>query len=411
MGTITFFGNTDMGQIRTNNEDAFIAQYIWDEKHILAVAIDGVGGYEGGEVASALAQKCIVEYLESYSDGERLDLLKQAVIHANNTIFSERKNLPQYSSMSCVLTAILVETESKRINMAHIGDTRLYQYANGNIVKLSHDHSLIGYREEIGELTEEQAMKHPQRNIIGRDVGSQFLESDGKDYVEVETFPLIPNSILLLCSDGLCDMVTSKQMKIELEKDLPVKDKVNNLIKVANEAGGKDNVTVVLVESTDPDCPIANDKIDDKTEPILLKEHHVIESSNSIEVYHVESKKNVSTPLKTFIIPISIAFVFIGYFLGGFTGNKVLPTIFHNSIQIDSAMVLKQDSIINELKNDTTELNQKIRKFQDYNKYLEIAHKQLKEGNIENAQNAYDVYLIMTSNKDAQIEDSLKNKP
>ena len=235
MGTITFFGNTDMGLIRSNNEDAFIAQYIWDEKHVLAVAIDGVGGYEGGEIAASLAQKTIVEYLETYSNGERLELLKQAVISANNRIYSERKKLPQYSSMSCVLTAILVETESKRINMAHIGDTRLYQFANGKIVKLSHDHSLIGYREEIGELTEEEAMKHPQRNVIGRDVGSQFLENSGNDYVEVESFPLIPNSILLLCSDGLCDMITSEQMKIELEKDLPVKDKVENLIKKANK--------------------------------------------------------------------------------------------------------------------------------------------------------------------------------
>lgn len=358
MGTITFFGNTDMGQIRSNNEDAFIAQYIWDEKHILAVAIDGVGGYEGGEIAASLAQKSIVEYLESYSNGERLELLKQAVIFANNRIYSERKSLPQYSSMSCVLTAILVEIESKRINMAHIGDTRLYQFANGEIVKLSHDHSLIGYREEIGELTEEEAMKHPQRNVIGRDVGSQFLENSGNDYIEVETFPLISNSILLLCSDGLCDMITSEQMKAELGKTLPVKDKVNNLIKEANKAGGKDNVTVVLIESINTECIISDEK--DVEEELIQPEVHNI-SETSIEESLVKSKNKVSPPRTSLIILISIVLIIIGYILGGLTGHKVLPTIFTNNIQRDSMMIERTDSLIIELRKDTTELHKIIR--------------------------------------------------
>lgn len=328
MRTITFFGNTDMGQIRSNNEDAFIAQHIWDKKHILAVAIDGVGGYEGGEIAASLAQKSIIEYLESYYNGERLELLKQAVIFANNRIYSERKNLPQYSSMSCVLTAVLVETESRRINMAHIGDTRLYQYTNGKIVKLSHDHSLIGYREEIGELTEEEAMKHPQRNVIGRDVGSQFLESSGNDYIEVESFPLIPNSILLLCSDGLCDMITSEQMKIELEKEIPVKEKVDNLIKEANKAGGKDNITVVLVESIDPEY-LSQDENDIEEEQTLT-EIHITEIP--VDDAHTKSGTKVSTSRIFLIILISIFLVVIGYFLGGFTGHIVLPTIFTKSL-------------------------------------------------------------------------------
>lgn len=357
MRTITFFGNTDMGQIRSNNEDAFIAQHIWDKKHILAVAIDGVGGYEGGEIAASLAQKSIIEYLESYSNGERLELLKQAVIFANNRIYSERKNLPQYSSMSCVLTAVLVETESKRINMAHIGDTRLYQYTNGEIVKLSHDHSLVGYREEIGELTEEEAMKHPQRNVIGRDVGSQFLESSGNDYIEVESFPLMSNSILLLCSDGLCDMITSEQMKIELEKEIPVKEKVDNLIKEANKAGGKDNVTVVLVESIDPECLSQNEN--DIEEVQTLTEAHITEIP--IGDAHTKSGAKVSTSRIFSIILISIFLVMIGYFLGGFTGHRVLPTIFTKSIHKDTIIVKYTDSLVIELRKDTTEFHKNIR--------------------------------------------------
>ena len=357
MRTITFFGNTDMGQIRSNNEDAFIAQHIWDKKHILAVAIDGVGGYEGGEIAASLAQKSIIEYLESYSNGERLELLKQAVIFANNRIYSERKNLPQYSSMSCVLTAVLVETESKRINMAHIGDTRLYQYTNGEIVKLSHDHSLVGYREEIGELTEEEAMKHPQRNVIGRDVGSQFLESSGDDYIEVESFPLIPNSILLLCSDGLCDMITSEQMRTELEKEISVKEKVDNLIKEANKAGGKDNITVVLVESIDPEYLSQNEN--DIEEDQTLTKVHITEIP--VEDANTKSRTKVSTSRIFSIILISIFLVMIGYFLGGFTGHRVLPTIFTKNLQKDTILVEHTDSLVLELRKDTTELHKIIR--------------------------------------------------
>ena len=245
----TFFGNTDFGRRRENNEDAFVIENIWDDDHILAVAIDGVGGYEGGEVAAAIAQACIPEYLRNYPNGERCELLKQAVIYANNSIFEKRQQNPELSSMSCVLTAALIEVKNRRINMAHVGDTRLYELANGTYRKLSRDHSLVGYREEIGDLTEEEAMRHPQRNIISRDVGSKILQSNSDDYIYTDTFPLQARSSLLLCSDGLCDMVTSAQMRAVLEQDIPTQDKVNALIQAANDAGGKDNITVVIVET------------------------------------------------------------------------------------------------------------------------------------------------------------------
>ena len=349
MNTIRFFGNSDPGQLRSNNEDAFIAQYIWDKKHILAVAIDGVGGYEGGEIASSLAQKCIVEYLERYSDGERLELLKQAVLSANNTIFSERKNQVQYCNMSCVLTAVLIEVENKVINMAHIGDTRLYQYSNGKIVKLSHDHSLVGYREEMGELTEEEAMKHPQRNVIGRDAGSQFLESTENDYIEVATFSLLPNSTLLLCSDGLCDMITSKQMCTELEKEYPVEEKVAGLIKAANAAGGKDNITVVLVESNDPDAIT----IEERTEETITEEDSKMEEESA----SVQEERH--TCLWLFAGIVAIFAVIAGYLLGGFTAQKTFPSVF--LLYTDSAYIHSLDSVNNILKEDTAELKKRIK--------------------------------------------------
>ena len=246
---ISFYGESNLGRRRTNTEDAFIIQTIWDNENVLAVVIDGVGGYDGGEVAAAIAKSTIVEYLENFPNGERANLLKQAVIEANNEILKSRSNSEEYKNMSCVLTAILVEAKKGMIHMAHIGDTRLYQYSQGKIVKLSHDHSLIGYREEVGELSEEEAMHHPQRNIIGRDVGSKYMEMD-TDLVEMETFRLQSNSILLLCSDGLSDMITSSMMVETLSKEISIEYKTKELIEKANSEGGNDNVTVVLVQYT-----------------------------------------------------------------------------------------------------------------------------------------------------------------
>ena len=343
MKTIHFFGKTDMGRKRTNNEDAFIAQNIWDEKHILAVAIDGVGGYEGGEVAAELAQKNIVKYLETYPNGERLDLLKQAVIFANNAIFDERKQSANLCSMSCVLTAALIEVESRRINMAHVGDTRLYQYVDGVLTKLSHDHSLIGYREEIGELSEEEAMNHPQRNIIGRDVGSTRLESNANDYVEVASFPLEAHSSLMLCSDGLCDMITSQQMKSILDENLPTEKKVDTLIEAANIAGGKDNVTVVLVECNLPELPRKK-----TTEPAP--------ATNVRKNPPTVAKKKSS--LGRYLIIIGVALL-------GFIGGYLLSSYNAYKMQLEtSELIVVHDTAIIKLKKERSELSKHIKELE-----------------------------------------------
>lgn len=244
---ITFFGLTDMGRQRTNNEDAFVAEQL-DDSTVLAVAIDGVGGYEGGEVAAEIAQTEIPKYLHEFPNGERLELLKQAVVCANNAIYDRRQVDTLRPYMSCVLTSAIVDMQRKVIDMVHVGDSRLYQYHHRELRKLSHDHSLIGYREEMGDLTEEQAMHHPQRNVISRDVGSAKHEVADRDFLEAVEFPLLPNSIFLLCSDGLTDLITSKQIIAILQQEVSLQAKVQALIDAANEAGGKDNVTVVLVE-------------------------------------------------------------------------------------------------------------------------------------------------------------------
>ena len=245
---ISFFGKSDVGCVRKNNEDAFVTQKLWDDKTILAVAIDGVGGYEGGEIAAAIAQKKIPEFLMASPNGERLDLLKQAVTAANNAIFEARESDPGHGQMSCVLTAAIIDLTLKQISMVHVGDTRLYSYRYGELTKLSHDHSIVGYREEVGDLTEEEAMHHPQRNVIGRDVGSQKHKASDEEFIEAQVFPLQPDTTLLFCSDGLTDMITSATIKSILSEDWTLERKTDALIQAALNAGGKDNVTVVLVD-------------------------------------------------------------------------------------------------------------------------------------------------------------------
>lgn len=304
MKKVSFYGKSDLGKIRTNNEDAFLLCNIWDNDHVLAVAIDGVGGYEGGEVAAALAQESIIEFLNMNTPGDCLLLIKEAVIAANNRIFSEREQTPSLANMSCVLTAALIEVDSMRVNIAHVGDTRIYQYASSRIEKLSHDHSLVGYREEIGDLTEEEAMTHPQRNIISRDVGSKRLAMTDSEYVEVASYPLENRTQLLLCSDGLCDMVTSKQMAQILSMEISVEKKVDDLIQEALNAGGRDNVTVVLVQI----------ESDEEAEEDLVPEVEITEVRSHVRV-NVESKKSGSGSRKW--MPALFMLVFIAGFGAG----------------------------------------------------------------------------------------------
>ena len=148
--------------------------------------------------------------------------------------------------MSCVLTAALINLEDGKMDVCHVGDTRMYMLKNDVMTKVTSDHSLIGPLEESGEYTEEQAMKHPQRNIITRSVGKDILHW-GTEYIQTNTLDLKPCT-LLLCSDGLYDMVHSSQMKRILQEPIPAEKRVEKLIDAALEAGGKDNVTVIVID-------------------------------------------------------------------------------------------------------------------------------------------------------------------
>ena len=241
-----YYGDTNIGNIRPKNEDAFVLKEVWGGTHLLAVVVDGVGGYGGGDVAAELAARCISEHFyESERTSNSLDVLQAAVIFANNSICAQHYN-PWLSNMSCVLTATLINLETGKMDVCHVGDTRLYMLKDSVLTKITSDHSLVGPLEESGEYTEVQAMKHPQRNIITRSVGKDILHW-GTEYIQTHTIQLEPCS-LLLCSDGLYDMVHSQITTQILSEQTPVEERVDKLIDVALDAGGKDNITVVVID-------------------------------------------------------------------------------------------------------------------------------------------------------------------
>ena len=241
-----YYGDTNIGNIRPKNEDAFVLKEVWGGTHLIAVCVDGVGGYGGGDVAANLACKCITDYFNDLNiQTDCLESLMGAVRFANNTICSEHY-IPYLSQMSCVLTAVLINLETGRLDVCHVGDTRLYMLKDCVLTKVTSDHSIVGPKEESGQITEHEAMVHPRRNIITRSIGQEILYDD-LGYIQTHTLHLEPCT-LMLCSDGLYDMVHSSQTKQILQEPIPTDKRVEKLIDAALEAGGKDNVTVIVID-------------------------------------------------------------------------------------------------------------------------------------------------------------------
>jgi hypothetical protein len=163
--------------------------------------------------------------------------------------------------MCCVLTAAVADAAAGVVYFAHVGDTRLYRYRKNVLEKLTRDHSFVGLREDAGQISEHEAMNHPQRNQILREVGSTFHRIDDEDFIEYGKEDLIPGDCLLLCSDGLTDMVTVQQISTILATQAALNAKVNNLIALANEMGGHDNITVVLLKNNRVKQPATGTKV------------------------------------------------------------------------------------------------------------------------------------------------------
>jgi parallel beta-helix repeat protein len=238
-------GLSDPGRKRDNNEDRFHA----DPERGIFFVIDGVGGHNAGEKAAETAYTLLRARLERQT-GTISERIREAITVANNEIYTLARSNPQWDGMACVLTAAVLD--DGHVVVGHVGDSRLYLVQDGEIRKLTHDHSPVGEREDRGELDEMSAMRHPRRNEVFRDVGSQQHSPEDPDFIEISTIPFTPSSALVLCSDGLSDLVSSGEILAIVEvhsNDAQVTARA--LIDAANAAGGKDNVTVVVVHGRD----------------------------------------------------------------------------------------------------------------------------------------------------------------
>jgi serine/threonine protein phosphatase PrpC len=233
---------TDPGRVRTNNEDL----PLMDAGRGIFGVIDGVGGEAGGEVAAATAHDVILQRL-ARPVGTPAERVREAIAIANNEIFRRAKESRALRGMACVITLALVA--DGRLTAGHVGDSRLYKIRPEGLRKLTRDHSPVGEREDAGELGEVDAMRHPRRNEVFRDVGSIARDKDEQDFVDIIEEPLEPDSAILLCSDGLSDMLTSSTMAHLVRQHAGDPERVvEALVAAANDAGGKDNVTAVYAE-------------------------------------------------------------------------------------------------------------------------------------------------------------------
>lgn len=246
-----YSGKTDIGQKRKNNQDSF--SVVSKEGFLSAVVCDGMGGAKGGNVASSLAVKAYTQRIKSEMAGVAPDfltdddlklILKKAIVEANNIVFEAANYDIELEGMGTTLVSILICDENTVA--ANVGDSRLYTYKEGKIKQISKDHSFVQYLLDKGSITKEEAMNHPNKNIILRALGVN-------ESVDVDLFVFRNENYeyLLLCSDGLTTHLSDDEIEEVIAdpsgKIASLKKKTDMLITRANEKGGIDNITAVLI--------------------------------------------------------------------------------------------------------------------------------------------------------------------
>ncbi len=230
-------GNSVIGMRRTNNEDAI---YINEQKNLYLVA-DGMGGWNAGEVASSTAISAFVKAMENAENGEILDKMMSAVAQCNKEVYQKSRENIEFLDMGTTLVAVTIENE--KMFVVHVGDSRVYLFRENNLQQITTDHSYVMELVKIGSITREEAEVHPKRNIITRAIGI-------REDVEADTIieDMKQGDKILLCTDGLSNMVSKGEMTKILIEQCSTEEKVKKLVVLANEKGGLDNISLILIE-------------------------------------------------------------------------------------------------------------------------------------------------------------------
>jgi protein phosphatase len=228
---------TDPGVTRDHNEDAFLV----DTAAGLLLVADGVGGNRAGEVASSFAVELIAHYIDGHINDKPIEnVLREAVTNANQEIYQRAAENPAWTGMGSTVVAALCGSDA--LYVVHAGDSRAYLVHMGAMQQITRDHTVVAELVENGQLTQEEAFVHPERHVITKSLGIQRPLQPELDFV-----PWGRGDYLLLCSDGLTDMVDDAAINaIVTRADIPLELKCQNLVNAANQQGGADNITVVL---------------------------------------------------------------------------------------------------------------------------------------------------------------------
>ncbi|MBR4874335.1 MAG: Stp1/IreP family PP2C-type Ser/Thr phosphatase [Clostridia bacterium] len=232
---------TSVGRIRPSNEDSYFVSPPDKSDMVLAVVADGMGGHNAGEIASGKAVSILKKNVQEGNGENPRDILIRAVEKANREIYEMSIKESKFSGMGTTITACIAD--DNRITAAQVGDSRLYLIREDKITQITKDHSLVEMLLENGRITKEEAKHHPQKNVITRAVGTE-------KNVEVDMYEFTANKgdVILLCSDGLVNMVENEEiLSVIISRDA-LDSAADKLVDAAENAGGTDNITVVLIE-------------------------------------------------------------------------------------------------------------------------------------------------------------------
>lgn len=241
-----YAARTHIGLVRQVNQDSYAVVSDLPYHTILIVA-DGMGGHSAGEVASTLASQVVAESLREslmeVTDGEYVcDEIASSILKANSEVFNRAGSQNGLSGMGTTIVAAVVSNE--QVAIGHIGDSRAYLLNHQELIQLTEDHSLVNELVKSGQIEEAEAMHHPQRNVLLRALGTD-LEVE----VDTKIVSWNPNDILLLCSDGVWNLMDYETLRKSMMSYSNMKELVDVLIKKALDAGGVDNITLVAIKN------------------------------------------------------------------------------------------------------------------------------------------------------------------
>lgn len=238
-------GVSDIGKCRKNNEDAIFVPSSTDDIQNLFIVADGMGGCNAGEVASGYAIESFLQYIrmerDIHSQEDIPDLLTEAMVLANKAVYDKSNSQREFAEMGTTMVAAAIQ--DGKLFVTYAGDSRAYLFRDKELRPLTTDHSFVMELVKLGSITREEAATHPKRNIITRAVGI-------KETIEVDTIveKVTKGDILLLCTDGLSGALSDQDMAEVIGKRVKLEKKAQRLIEMANERGGYDNISLILVD-------------------------------------------------------------------------------------------------------------------------------------------------------------------